>query len=115
MRQSGLEKIGLDRATLLFFIVLEWRLLVNLYRISMQEIHISMQERVFSLLHERRFQVIFSKRFIVREIWKEYGQPNGDARWFIPTDQNTVVALSFCLVHPLMLKWKTMKLTKEVD
>ena len=25
----------------------------------MQEIHISMQERVFSLLHERRFQVIF--------------------------------------------------------
>ena len=54
MRQSGLEKIGQDRATLLFFIVLEWRLLVNLYQISMQEIHISMQERIFSLSYNNR-------------------------------------------------------------
>ena len=39
MSKSGLKEPGQARAGLLFvfFIILEWRLLVNLYRISMQE------------------------------------------------------------------------------
>ena len=52
---------------------------------------------------------------LINGIWKEYGLPNGEARWFIPTEQNTVAAISFCSIHPLMLKWKTMKLTRKVD
>ena len=44
MSRSGLTISGQSLGNLIVFVLLERRLLVNLHRISMQEIHIGMQE-----------------------------------------------------------------------